>query len=352
MERILKTSVLKFAVLDIAGHTECLSGPTLEAFIESIRKMPLKLDENGISRYSASTTGNEHAVVFSDEIKTLQTDYKDLYVGVFLGRRGKNNRPLEDGEDGSLVQLTLQDETHEIAEVGYFGIHRESGIMFLTYNPMVGGMTKVVEYLNQRLNVLIAHGTPPAIPQLTNPASRIELYYIGFPDSETVFRENMERVQSFEFHIASDPENLATNFLFDDDKRDQTGMRLIREFAKESNCATISISLSAERPKKKKVKGKEPFIQYSSLNKQFLIRLYDSTKTHLQESPNGKFNVRGKILDEDSRILDLVHSRLTYPLEVRIPEGSDTLLCYINAISVLIRQKIEEAKKYYGYQVD
>lgn len=349
MDKSLKMSVLKFVIEDLGGKKN-LSGESVYKLIQLIRAMPLKVDDKEYSRYSPSATGNECAMVFSDEIKTIQASYEDLDIGVFLKRRG-NNRPLEDGEDGSLIQLTLQNESHEVAEVSYFGIHRESGILFLTYNPLVGGVNQLIIYLNSRINSIRRQNIEVPIDGLTE-VSTIQLYYIAYPDSERVFREDMDQIQGLEFHIAAEPEFLASQFLFDDVNRDRLGMQLIKEFAKESNCANISIKISAEKPKKIKGKGREKRIRYSTLNKQFLVRFYDSTKMHLQSRKDSRFNIKGRVVDEDLRLLDLVNSRLTYPLKINIQDGYDILNSHLSSIPVLISAKINEAQKYYGYEAE
>lgn len=347
MEKSLKMSVLKFVMVDLNGISN-LNGESVRTLIQLIKAMPLKVDDKEYSRYSPSFTGNECALVFSDEIKTILASYADLDIGVFLKRRG-SNRPLEDGEDGSLIQLTLQNESHEVAEVCYFGIHRESGILFLTYNPLVGGVNQLITYLNSRITAIRKHNIEIPIIGLTE-LSTVELHYIAYPDSERVFREDMNQIQGLEFHIAAEPEFLASQFLFEDANRDKLGMQLIREFAKQSNCANITIKIGAEKPKKIKDKGNEKKVKRSTLNKQFLISFYDSTKEHLQSRKDSRFNVKGRVVDEDLKLLDLVNCRLTYPLKINIQEGNDILNSHLASIPVLIGAKISEAIGYYGYE--
>jgi len=346
--RTIKTSVLKLTV-ETEDFRQNLMGPSLEKVIAGLRSLPLKHRLNEITRYSPSETGNELAVVFSDEIKSILMTVSDMHLGVFLKRRG-NNRPLEDDGEGSLVQLTLKDESHEIAEISYFAIDVASGVIFTTYNPMVGGVNQFVDYLNKKVLEARTNGFMDPVPEFATITSRLELHYIAYPESESVFREKMEKIQSLEFHIASEPEELAKLFLFDDDNRDKQGMRLIREFTKQSNCATISVNITAARPKSVKVKGKKPVKKYAELNKVFLIEFFDATKSHLKERADSKFNVKGQVVDEDMKVLDLVHSRLTYPMTVPLPDGADPLACYLSALPSLVRAKIEEARKFYGFE--
>lgn len=105
--RTIKTTVLKLTV-ETEDFRQNLTGSSLEALITSLRKLPVRHKKDEISRYSPSETGNELAVVFSDEVKSIQMTIGDMLLGVFLKRRG-NNRPLEDDGEGSLVQLTLKD---------------------------------------------------------------------------------------------------------------------------------------------------------------------------------------------------------------------------------------------------
>jgi len=346
--RTIKTSVLKLTV-ETEDFRQNLTGQSLERVIAGVRNLPVRHNANEISRYSPSETGNELAIVFSDEIKSIQMIIGDMLLGVFLKRRG-NNRPLEDDGEGSLVQLTLKDESHEIAEVSYFAIDITSGIIFMTYNPMVGGVNQFVDYLNKKILEARTSNLMEPVPEFATITSRVELHYIAYPESEAVFREKMEKIQSLEFHIASEPEELAKLFLFDDDNRDKQGMRLIREFTKQSNCATISVNITAARPKSVKVKGKKSEKKYAELNKMFLVNFFDSTKSHLKERTDSKFNVKGQVVDEDMKVLDLVHSRLTYPMTVPLPDGADPLASYLSALPSLVRAKIDEARKFYGFE--
>jgi hypothetical protein len=350
MQRQTKVSVLKI-VLENDNQKQNLKDKSLQTLLNCFRKLPIKLQEDAPSRYSSSQTGNEQAIIFSDEIKTDFLAQTDITIGAFLKRRG-NNRPWEDDGEGNLIELTLPDETHEIAEVSFFGIDIYSGILFWTYNPLVGGLNQFSNYLNKKLRLLNSSGLLENIQEGYLDSKQLGFYYIGYPDSIKIFEDKMEQIQKLEFHIAGDPDFLDQSFLFNDDSRDRTGMKLLSHLSKESNCATIKISLGAERAKKVKIGKNRTETKYFSLNKQFIMNFYYQTIDHLRTKKESKFNVQGKVIDEDLRVLDLVHSRLTYPLVVEIGTETDIFSNYIKQFYKLIQEKKEEARRYYGYEVD
>jgi len=346
LKRQLKVSVLKIVFEDDIEKRN-IKGESLRKIINSIRKLPINVNLNN-SRYSSSNTGNELAVIFADEIKNSSYHETDILLGIFLRRRG-NNRPWEDDGSGNIIALTLKDETHEIAEVSYFGIDINSGVLFFTYNPLVGGVNQFSDYLRGRINILKFNNLFDNIPEDDKEDKKLGLYYIGFPDSESLFKNKMEIIKSFEFHITGDPDFLAQAFLSEDDNRDKFGMRFLREFSRKSNCANITINLRAEKAKKVKNKNEARIF---SLNKPFLIDFYENTINHLRVKKDSRFNVKGDIIDEETRILDLVHSRLVYTLEVDLDSDIEIYKLFFNELFHLIRTKRNEVNRYYNNEVD
>jgi hypothetical protein len=346
MKRQLKVSVLKF-VFENKVEKNNIRGKSLLEIIDSIRKLPINVKIHD-SRYSSSDTGNELAVIFADEIKNSNYQETNILLGIFLKRRG-NNRPWEDDGTGNIIALTLKDETHEIAEVGYFGIDIDAGVLFFTYNPLVGGTSQFLNYLNGRINILKNNNLFEGIPEDNEGDKRLGLYYIGYPDSVSVFMNNMEVIKSFEFHIAGNAEFLSQAFLFEDDNRDKLGMRLLREFSKQSNCAGITINLRAEKSKKAQNRQEEA---YYSLNKSFLIDMYENTINHLKVKKDSRFNVKGDIIDEETRILDLVHSRLVYTLDIELDSYVEIYKLFFDELFRLINSKKHEVRRYYNNEVD
>jgi hypothetical protein len=346
MKRQLRVSVLKI-VFENESEKSNINGESLLNIIKSIKKLPINVDIHD-SRYSSSNTGNEQAIIFADEIKDFNYQAENILLGFFLKRRG-NNRPWEDDGTGNIIALKLQDETHEIAEVSYFGIDITTGVLFFTYNPLVGGVNQLVDYLNGRINILKFRGLFDGIPEDNKEGKRLGLYFIGYPDSEALFKDKMETIKSFEFHIAGDEEFLSQAFLFDDDNRDKFGMRLLREFTKQSNCAGLTINLRAE--KSKKSKNKKEVTTYS-LNKTFLIDIYENTINHLRAKKDSRFNVKGEIIDEETRILDLVHSRLIYTMDIELNTEIEIYKLFLNGLLRIISSKRSEVKRYYHYEVD
>lgn len=347
MKRQLKVSTLKI-VVENKIEKNSLHGQSLLNVIDSIKKLPINVNEKH-GRYSSSDTGNELAVVFSDEIKNSRySKTNNVITGIFLKRRG-NNRPWEDDGTGNIVALTLKDETHEIAEVSYFGIELTKGVLFWTYNPLVGGTGQFIDYLNGCLNRLQAHEQLENIPEMDKPDKYLALYYIGYPDSVAQFKDKMSVIKSFEFHLAGDAEFLSQAFLFNDSNRDKLGMHLLKVFAENSNCAQITINLRAQ--KAKKTKNKKEATGYS-LNKSFLIDMFENTIDHLRVKKDSKFNVKGDLIDEDSRILDLVHSRLVYTLIVDLDDSTEIYNLFLNGLMGIIHIKIGEVKRYYDHEVD
>lgn len=349
MQRQIRVSALKI-VLENDQQKQNLSGESLKKLFSGLRKLPVSLKDPNISRYSNSITGNEQAVIFSDEIKTLFPNYSDVVIGVFLKRRG-NNRPWEDDGEGNIIELTLSNETHEIAEVSFFGIDLLSGILFWTYNPLVGGLNQFADYFNRKLKILNSAALLEPLSEEYIETKKLAFYYIGYPDSVKLFEEQMNQIQKLEFQIAGDPDFLAQAFLFQDDKRDKTGMRILKELSKQSNCATIKIGLGAEKPQRNRI-GNKTEKKFFSLNKQFIVNLYYETIDHLKIKKDSKFNVEGQVVDEDTRVLDLVHSRLTYSLIIDMNNDVDIFTNYLSEFYHLIQNKKEEARRYYGYEVD
>jgi hypothetical protein len=350
MRRQIKVSTLKF-VLENEYMKHNLKGESIRSFFSWLKKLPINLKQKHASRYSESETGNEHAVIFSDEIKDLSIQYRNVLIGVFLKRRG-NNRPWEDDGEGHLIELTLSNEAHEIAEVSYFGIDIDSGILFWTYNPLVGGINQFVSYLNRKMNLLRSSELLEEIQEGYTDSKQLGLYYIGYPDSVSLFEKKMEQIQRLEFHLAGDADFLSEAFLFNNDERDRKGMRLLREFAKQSNCASISINLSAEKSKTINVGKNKKEKKVFSLNKQFILNLFYETAEHLKAKRDSRFNVQGEVIDEETRVLDLVHSRLCYPLMIDLNEEEDVFIQSITAFYSLIISKIDEARKYYDNEVE
>lgn len=229
MKKQLKVSVLKI-VLENEMDKKNVKNNSLISLINSIKKLPIDVKMHN-SRYSSSDTGNELAIIFADEIKNCDYLNTNIQLGIFLKRRG-NYRPWEDDGTGNIIALTLKDESHEIAEVSYFGIDILRGILYFTFNPLVGGINKFANYLNGRINILRYDNLLESIPEYTGENMRLGFYYIGYPDSVSEFRNKMEIIKSFEFHLAGNEEFLAQAFLFnDDDNRDKLGMRFLRDIS-------------------------------------------------------------------------------------------------------------------------
>ena len=114
MKRQQKVSVLKF-VFENAHERSSVHGESLLKIINSIKKLQVNIIIND-SRYSSSDTGNELAIIFSDEIKNCSYPESNIILGIFLRRRG-NNRPWEDDGTGNIVELTLKNETHEMLKL-------------------------------------------------------------------------------------------------------------------------------------------------------------------------------------------------------------------------------------------
>jgi len=126
-------------------------------------------------------------------------------------------------------------------------------------------------------------------------------------------------------------------------------MRFLREFSRKSNCANITINLRAEKAKKAKNKNE---VRIYSLNKPFLIDFYENTINHLRVKKDSRFNIKGDIIDEETRILDLVHSRLIYTLDVELYSNIEIYKLFFNELFHLINNKKNEIKRYYNNEVD
>jgi hypothetical protein len=146
-------------------------------------------------------------------------------------------------------------------------------------------------------------------------------------------------IRRLEYTLCSAPDKLAQFFLSEND--DNKGMQLIRYFAENSKCARISLRLGADRKKKEK-KTKKPIVP--TLDKSFILNLFNQTKDLLHESKESQFTVIGG--DDDSRVIDLLYQRLFYRIEI-IPENN---IISINQVAdkmiELMRNKHEEIKRF------
>jgi hypothetical protein len=347
MERQIKVSTLKITFENELAINN-LKGTSLLSIIESIKKLPIDL-HNPNSRYTRSKTGNELAVIFADEIKNFKDAKNDVIVGAFLKRRG-NDPLLEDDGTGHLITLTLKDETHAIAEVSYFGIHIDSGILFWTYNPFVGGINQFTKYLNEKIHLLKTMDEFNHIPEDDSPDKRLGFYYIGQPRTYEIFKQNMDVISSLEFRLAGNADFFCQAFLSENDDRDRNGMRLLRYFTENSNCGVITVKLSTEKAKRSKNKKEQK--EYT-LTKEFIVSLYENTREHLFATKNSKFNVKGKTVDEETNVLDLVHARLMFVLTILLDENAEThVICSMNEMRSLIYNKIDIAIRNYGNEVE
>jgi hypothetical protein len=83
-----------------------------------------------------------------------------------------------------------------------------------------------------------------------------------------------------------------------------------------------------------------------------LIDIFENTIDHLKVKKDSKFTVKGELIDEDTRVLDLVHSRLMYTLTVELNEPLEIYKLFLGALLNLMRSKISEVKRYYNNEVD
>jgi hypothetical protein len=84
------------------------------------------------------------------------------------------------------------------------------------------------------------------------------------------------------------------------------------------------------------------------LSKNFVVSIYESTKEHLLTKKSSRFSVKGEVVvDEDTRILYLVHARLLFILSLSINEDTETqVMSCMCAMQKLILDKIDIAEPF------
>jgi hypothetical protein len=284
----------------------------LRGLLESLRALPVNMSEPGRSRYSDPLTGEEHCMIFSDEVAPPILLDKKIVGGVFIRRRS-STRPFEEDAHGHLIELRLSDETNQIAEVAFFLVHIEQGVLFWIPNPIVGGINRLSSYVNGKFSLCSFIGINKVDLAINHVESSIVFSNVIYPNAYRDFVDKMTEVFSLELDLVGQKEELAQLLLGErpDEKRE---IELMRHLFNSSNCTKLSIGLRADsrgRPSKKEPKRKH------SLNKDFLLDLWVSTRPALESNPNSKFFVRGKMTDEETRILDLLNARLMYGVDLK-----------------------------------
>ena len=287
-----------------------LSDVDLSGFLESIRRLPREITESGISRYSEAGTQEERCLIFLDEIKDHTSISTDYIPALFIKRRG-GSRPFEEDGHGNLFELKLSDEENQIAEVGFVLFCIKSSLALWIYNPMVGGINLFADYLNNAFRRSCKGGLNSIPFSELGPIDDIAFHYIRYPNAESDFKSDYFKPSVLEFNIAAKNEDLSNGFLFGGSDGDE--IRLIRHFIKQSNCTRFKMEIASEKPSKKKfTTGFESPI----LKKGFISSLYDQTIEYLRGKDGSKFIVKGKGIDEDNKVLDLINSKLIYELDI------------------------------------
>jgi len=80
--------------------------------------------------------------------------------------------------------------------------------------------------------------------------------------------------------------------------------------------------------------------------------MYENTINHLRTKKDSRFNVKGEIIDEETRILDLVHSRLIYPMDIELDSNVELYKLFFEGLSKLINSRKNEVERYYNNEVD
>jgi hypothetical protein len=147
--------ILKF-IYSFDGNDEAIKPDELKRIIAGIKSLPIDISSEK-SRYSAPGSSNEHCLIFIDET-TLPYSTDDYIIpAIFIHRRGKN-RPFEEDGKGHLIELKLNNNNNELAEIASIVFNLKSGYCFWIYNPFVGGINQFTDYINSKITQLAKMG--------------------------------------------------------------------------------------------------------------------------------------------------------------------------------------------------
>jgi hypothetical protein len=225
---------------------------------------------------------------------------------------------------------------NELAEVSYILFNIDHGFCFLIYNPFVGGPNSFCEYINKKIRELSHDDFIPY--EKYNTMLSFAVAHIVRDNAFDEFNNTIS-VRKLEYTVSSTPEKLTQLFLSENNANDGKGMELLRHFVENSGCGRIAINLSAGKKRKDK---KTKTVITPSLNKNFLKRLFRQTEDMLRENQNNQFIV----IDDDSRIIDLLYQRLLYKINVEIENGFLSMNSVINQMITLMEMKYGEVTKY------
>ncbi len=337
MNKIKKMNIHLIKLLyTLEDFSENLKGSELLRVLDGIRSLPIDVGSEN-SRYTLPGSNNEHCLIFLDETTLGYKKSNEMIPALFIHRRG-NSHPFEEDGKGNLIELKLENSKNELAEIAFLLFNITNGYFFWVYNPFVGGINQFTNYINSK------------IVQLSKIGFEKHKLYEGYPtiDVAHIIQENafeefndILSIRSLQYSICSTPETLTQKFLQEED--DRKGMELIRYFAENSKCARISIELGADKKKKDK-KTKRRTIP--SLDKSFIVKLYEQTEGLLKENKNNEFNVVGMGADEDSKVIDLLYKRLMYRIEVEFESTFVPINEIIDKMTSLMIGKNDEVKKY------
>lgn len=332
-------------VQEIENEIIHLRGNDLKLYLQSIREIPIDISKDEASRYSNPGSLEERCIVFWDEIANHFPIHENYIPAFFIRRRG-TTRPFEEDGHGNLIELKLSNDTNQLAEVGFLFFCINEGIALWIFNPFVGGMNQLSDYLNMsfRKSKMMGKNRIPFIQNKLD--SSIGFKYIIYPNALRDFNEDFLHITGLEFNFAGNREELKQAFLFE--QSDIRGIELVRHFMEYSDCSRLAFNLHSEPLRKSKNKK-----EYSgkALNKKFIVELYDSTLPYLKSSDQNKFTVIGKnTIDDETKILDLINCKLIYPIQIEYEGFTMPLSDIIYSLAHLSDYRLSEMGRYINGQ--
>jgi hypothetical protein len=341
----MKQKELRIYVLGIfkenAAGRQPIRGQELKGLIEALKALPVDMSDPGRTRYSNPLSGEERCVIFSEEVVPPVVLDGRVAGGVFIRRRS-GTRPFEEDAHGHLIELRLSDDTNQIAEVAFFLIHIEKGILFWIPNPIVGGVNQLLTYVSGKFRQSSFLGLSPVDLTVNNVDSEIIFSNVTYPDAYQDFVDRMPDVFSLELDLVGQREQLMQMLLGErvDERRE---IELMRHLINSSNCTKLSIGLRTDgRGRRSKKDDKKK----ASLNKPFLVELWTSVHPALASNENSKFYVKGRMIDDETRVLDLLNARLMYGIELRYDGACLPLPEVLTKMQTEMFRRLAEIERY------
>ena len=281
-----------------------LDQQTLISIFQRIKEKPLVLDEN--SRYLDPTTNNEKCFYFKQELENKDFDLTKMKFisGIFIHRRGKDI-PYEENGNGSIKQITLENDDSQIAEVSYILIDVEKKILFFNYNRLVGSIDSFLTYLK--------------ILSVTGLNLTADIIFDYKQTNKSFF--DTAQIQTLEFNISSHLDFFSQLGLTNEDSF--RPVKKVKELA--ANICADSIKINLKR--------KRGFF----LNSKNIYKMFLGIKDMKQDS---SFQITTRV-NEEIKILDLLKGDIKYEY-THTYEDYPEILGILTKLEIFVLSKKQE----------